>query len=72
MNIVDRTNPWDKYGPEIYKGLQVYYHPNTGAAEKGVVTSWNLSWIFVRFGNDPNSRACHPGSVGTLLGRRFK
>lgn len=50
---------------DISTGMIVYYvpthadnnllHPDT---EKGIVTSKNDQFIFVRFGSDSNSKAC--------------
>lgn len=35
----------------------VYTDRFTGAVEEGVITSWNESYIFVRYGNDCGSKA---------------
>jgi hypothetical protein len=54
---------------ELKVGQQVDYHARAGvASERGVVTSFNDSWVWVRFGPpDTTSAACHWSSL-TLPG----
>lgn len=39
-------------------GRKVIYRPAHGDIEEGVITSFNSSYVFVRFGNDVTSKAC--------------
>jgi hypothetical protein len=39
-------------------GRKVRYRARHGDIEEGVITSFNLTHAFVRFGNDVTSKAC--------------
>ncbi len=38
-------------------GRRVVYRPAHGAVESGVITSFNESFVFVRYGNDTRGQA---------------
>ncbi len=56
----------DQLTPGMYV---LYVPPQAGgnlthpAVEKGVITSVNASYAFVRFGGDSHSKACLPGDL---------
>lgn len=47
---------------EADKGRKVNYHREFSEPEFGVLSSWNDSYIFVRF-KGPNGEACEPADV---------
>lgn len=41
-------------------GRKIIYHSrHNDVKEEGVITSFNDNYVFVRFGSDLNSKACH-------------
>lgn len=45
------------------KGRAVIYTPKHGEQESGVITSWNDRFVFVRYGDELQSKATDPGDL---------
>ena len=41
-------------------GRLVVYTPHTGPTERGIITSWNEEFIFVRYGTNPQGNPTSP------------
>ena len=57
---------------EKHIGRYVTYTPfddcDKSLIEQGVITSWNQRIIFVRYGNDTNSKATSPSDLNFSIG----
>ena len=55
INIKDLT--------EEHKGQKVIYTTDGGTKDEGVITSWNDTWVFVRYGKDVGSKSTRPSDL---------
>lgn len=51
-------------------GRAVVYRPAVGAAEDGVIVSWNERYVFVRYGVQNSSKATDPRDLTFLRDAR--
>lgn len=48
---------------EVELNRKVVYTDGTGKKEEGIITSSNSKFVFVRYGNDVNSKATRPEDI---------